>query len=54
MKINALSGIIKFSKKASSTESRTQAKGFKVLCANPYTIELFLCYSCDPYLYITL
>ena len=27
-------------KKYSSTEVRTQAKGFKVLCANHYTIEL--------------
>jgi hypothetical protein len=29
-------------KKYSSTEVRTQAKGFKVLCANHYTIELSL------------
>ena len=27
-------------KKSSSTEVRTQAKGFKVPCANHYTIEL--------------
>ena len=38
--VNVLLVIKIQNKKTSSTEVRTQAKGFKVPCANHYTIEL--------------